>query len=101
MYKRQDITLAKLFDSIIFPRSEAHTIPNLRLSPPAVVVSPSKTRIIRDLTFSSSQYACSINADTDFAQAPPVELGRVLGNIVGRILCLVSSLWAARTHCVE
>ena len=72
-----DIILAKLFDdvrfgrSIIFPRSEAHTIPNLRLSPLAVVVSPSKTRIIHDLTFSSSQYARSVNADTDFAQAPP------------------------------
>ena len=40
------IILAKLFDdvrfgrSIIFPRSKAHTIPNLRLSPLAVVVSP-------------------------------------------------------------
>ena len=89
-----DIILAKLFDdvrfgrSIIFPRSEAHTIPNLRLSPLAVVVSPSKTRIIHDLTFSSSQYARSVNADTDFAQAPPVELGRVLRNIIGRILFL-------------
>ena len=53
-----DIILAKIFDdvrfgrSIIFPRSEAHTIPDLRLSPLAVVVSPSKTRIIHDLTFS-------------------------------------------------
>ena len=53
-----------------------------------MVVSPSKTRIIHDLTFSSSQYACSVNADTDFAQPPPVELGRVLRNIIGRILYL-------------
>ena len=43
-----DIILAKIFDdvrfgrSIIFPRSEEHTIPNLRLSPLAVVVSPFK-----------------------------------------------------------
>ena len=105
MYKRQalaysnhrsvaphsDIILAKLFDdvrfgrSIIFPRSEAHTIPDLRLSPMAVVVPPPKTRIIHDLTFSSSQYACRVDADTDFAQPPPVELGRVLQNSIGRI----------------
>ena len=65
-----------------------HTIPDLRLSPLAVVVSPSKTRIIHDLTFSSSQYACSVNDDTGFAQAPPVELGRVLRNIIGRIMFL-------------
>ena len=71
-----------------FPRSEAHTIPDLRLSPLAVVVSPSKTRIIHDLTLSSSQYACSVNADTDFALPPPVELGRVLRNVIGRILYL-------------
>ena len=44
-----DIILAKIFDdvrfgrSIVFPRSEAHTIPDLRLPPLAVVVSPSKT----------------------------------------------------------
>ena len=60
----------------------------MRLSPLAVVVSPSKTRIIHDLTFLSSQYARSVNADTDFAQAPPVELGSVLRNIIGRILYL-------------
>ena len=41
-----DIILSKIFDdvrfgrSIIFPRSEAHTIPDLRLSPLAVVVAP-------------------------------------------------------------
>ena len=70
-----DIILAKIFDDVrfgrsnIFPRSEAHTIPDLRLSPLVVVVSPSKTRIIHDLT--SSQYARSVNADTDFAQATP------------------------------
>ena len=29
-----------------------------------------------------------MNADTDFAQPPPVELGRVLRNIIGRILYL-------------
>ena len=40
------------------------------------------------LMFSSSQYARSFNADTDFAQAPPVESGRVLRNIIRRILYL-------------
>ena len=74
---QSDVILAKIFDdvrfgrSITFPRSEAHTIPDLRLSPLAVVMSPSKTRMIHDLTFSSSQYARSVNADTDFAQPPP------------------------------
>ena len=88
------IILATIFDnarfgrSIIFPRSEAHTIPDLQLSPLAVVVSLSKIRIIHDLTLSSSQYARSANADTDFAQPPPVELSRVLRNIIGRILYL-------------
>ena len=62
--------------------------PDLRLSPLDVVVSPSKTRIVHDLTFSSSQYACRANADTVFAQPPHVELGRVLRNIIGRILFL-------------
>ena len=43
------IILAKIFDdvrfgrSIIFPRSEAHTIPELRLSRLAAVVSPSNS----------------------------------------------------------
>ena len=89
-----DIILAKIFDdvrfgrSIIFPRSEAHTIPNLRLSPLAVVLSLFKTRIIHDFTFLSSLYACSVKADTDFARAPPVEVGRVLRNIIGHILYL-------------
>ena len=89
-----DSILAKIFDDVrfgrafIFPRSEAHTIPGLRLSPLAVVVSPSKTRIIHDLTFSLSQYAHSVNADTDFEQAPPVVLGRVLRDIIWRILYL-------------
>ena len=49
-----EIIFAKIFDdvrfgrSIIFPCSEAHNIPDLRLSPLAVVMSPSKTRIIHD-----------------------------------------------------
>ena len=70
-----DIILAKIFDnvpfwrSISFPHSEAH--------PLAVAASSSKTRIIHDLTFSSSQYARSVNADTDFAQPPAVKLGHV------------------------
>ena len=53
-----------------------------------MVVSLSKNRIIHDLPVSSTQYARSVDADTDFAQAPRVELGRVLRNIIGRILYL-------------
>ena len=86
--RHSDTVLAKVFDDVrfgrafIFLRSEAHTIPDSRLSPLAVVVSPSKTRIIHDLTFSSSQYARSVNADTDFAQPRPVEFGCVLRNVI-------------------
>ena len=89
-----DTITAKIFDdvrfgrAVIFPRSEAHTIPGLRLSPLAVVVSPSKTRIIHDLTFSSSQDAHSVNADTDIKQAPPVALGHVLRDVIWRFLYL-------------
>ena len=102
-----DIIFAKIFDdvrlgrSIIFPRSEAHTIPDLRLSQLAVVVSPSKTRIIHDLTFSSSQYARSANADTDFAQRPPRRVGSRVAKYYRAHLVSASSLWAARTHSVE
>ena len=87
-----DTILSKIFDNVrfrrafIFPRSEAHSIPDLRLSPSAVVLAPSKTRIIHDLMFSYSRYARSVSADTDFAQPSPVELGRVLRNIIWRIL---------------
>ena len=54
----------------------------------AVVVSPSKTRITHDLTFSISSSARRVNADIDFEKAPPVELGRVLRDINWRILYL-------------
>ena len=56
-----DTILAKIFDDVrfgrafMFPRIDAHTIPDLRLSPLAVVVFPSKTRVIHDLTLSSPQ----------------------------------------------
>ena len=53
-----------------------------------MVVSPSKTRVIHDLTFSVSPRANSVNVDTDFEQAPPVELGKVLRGVIGRILNL-------------
>ena len=52
------------------------------------MVSPSKTRIIHDLTFSASPHIHSVNADTDLEQAPPVALGRVLRDVVWRILYL-------------
>ena len=101
-----DAILAKIFDDVrfgrptIFPRSEAHTIPDLRLSPLAVVVSRSKTRIIHDLTFSSSQYARSVNADTNFAQPPPQSWVGCCEMLLGAS-CIASSFWAARTHTVE
>ena len=102
-----DTILAKIFDdvrfgrSIIFPRSDAHTIPGLRLTPLAVVVSPSKTRIVHDLTFPSSQYARSVNADTDFAQPPPRRVGSRIAKYYRAHLVSASSLWVARTHNAE
>ena len=77
-----------LGDQLFFRAAKRTAYPICGLSPLAVVVPSSKTRIIHDLTFSSSQYARSVNADTDFARPPPVELGRVLRNIIGRILYL-------------
>ena len=53
-----------------------------------MVVSPSKTPVIHNSTFLSSQYARNVNADTGFAQPPPVELGCVLRNIIWCILYL-------------
>ena len=97
-----DIILAKIFDdvrfgrSIIFPRIEAHTIPDLRLSPLAVVVSPSKTRIIHDLTFSSSQSTL-----TRIRAGPPGRVGSRVAKYYRAHLVSASSLWAAPTHSVE
>ena len=83
--KNDDVRFGRAF---IFPRSLAAHNLNLRLSPLAVVVSPSKTRVIHDLTFSVSPRANSVNADTDFERIPPVELGRVLRDVISRILYL-------------
>ena len=52
------------------------------------MLSPSKTRVINDLTFSVSPRANSVNTDTDFEQDPPVELGGVLRDVTWRILYL-------------
>ena len=89
-----DNILAKYFDELrfgrafIFPRSSAAYIPNLRLPPLAVVVSPSKSRVIHDLALSVSPRPNSVNTDTDSAQALPVERGRVLRYAIWRILYL-------------
>lgn len=76
-----DIITEKVFDDVrfgrafVFPRRAASLIPGLRMSPLDVVVSPKKIRIIHDLTFECSPEARSVNADTDSATAPGVELG--------------------------
>ena len=91
---QSDVILAKIFDdvrfgrSITFPRSEAHTIPDLRLSPLAVVVSPSKTRIIHGQHFRRLSMHAASTLTRISHSPPPVELGRVLRNIIGRILYL-------------
>ena len=45
-------------------------------------------RIIHDLTFMASPGASNVNANTDFESAPKLRLGRVLHDIVRRILLL-------------
>ena len=55
-----------------------------------MVVSPSKTRIIHDLTFSFSQHACSVNANTDFAQPPPRRVGSRVAKYYGAHLVSAS-----------
>ena len=78
-----DVRLGRAF---VFPRDAADRIPGLRVSPLGVTVSPSKIRIIHDLTFETS--APGVNADTDFSSAPPCKLGHVLRGIIWRILHL-------------
>ena len=79
--------LAKVLDGVqfgqamFFSRSETRTVPYSGLSPLALVVSPSNTRIIHDLTFSVSARTHSVKDDTDFDQVPPVAFGRVFPDI--------------------
>ena len=73
---------------IVFPRNSAAFIPGLRLSPLGVAVSPTKNRIIHDLTFTVSPGASGVNANTDFESATKLRLGRVRRDIVWRILFL-------------
>ena len=80
-----DIRLSR---ALVFPRELAHRIPGLRLSPLGAVVSPKKTRIIRDLSFDFHGSTTSVNEDTDFSSAPKVKLQHVLRNFVWRILYL-------------
>ena len=69
-----------------FPRETAGRIPGLQVPPLGVTVSPSKTRIIHDLTFSTS--APVVNTDTDFLSAPDCKLGHMLRDIILQVLRL-------------
>lgn len=80
-----DVCLGRAF---IFPRSTAHLLPGLRLASLGVVASATKVRIIHDLTFNYGRALPSVNKDTDFESAPPVNLRHVLRNFIWRILYL-------------
>ena len=94
--KIDDLRFGRTF---MFLRSSATHVPNLRFVPLAVVVSPSKTRVIHELTFAASPRANSVNADADFEQAPTVELGGVLHELF-RVFCTcVGGSVRARVSC--
>jgi len=81
----EDVRYGRTF---IFPRTYAESISGLRVSPLGVVVTPSKSRVINDLSHVHSVHGSSVNADTDVTDTPCVELGHVLCEIVLRILYL-------------
>ena len=88
------VVLDKLYDDVrygrtfIFPRKHASLIRGLRVSPLGVVVTPSKSRVINDLSYQTSDHGSCVNVDTDVENAPCVELGHVLREVVERILYL-------------
>ena len=88
------VILDKIYDDVrygrtfIFPRELASSIHGLRNSPLGVVVNPSKTRVINDLSHQTSDKGRCVNIDKDVAEAPCVELGHVLREVVERILYL-------------
>lgn len=49
-----------------FPRSAAHLLAGVRLAPLGVAASPTKVRVINDLTFDYRRSLPSVNKDTDF-----------------------------------
>ena len=72
----------------MFPPIEAHTIPELRLSPLGVMLSPSKTRITHDLMFSASPHIHKVTPTPISIKPPPVAFGCVLRDVIWRILYL-------------
>ena len=75
----EDLRFGRAF---VFPFRLVNEILGLRLSPLAVVESTSETHIIHDLTFARSPSHHGVSADTDFATAPPYQLGHVLRDVV-------------------
>ena len=80
------LTKLRFRRGFIFRRNEEHNISYFRSSSLAVVLSTLKIRSIGGLTFSASQHAHRVTTDIDFGKAPPVEWGRVLGDIIWRNL---------------
>ena len=81
--RADDVRLGRAF---VFPRETAGRIPSLGVAPLGVTASPSKIRIIHDLTFSTS--APGVDTDTDFSSSPDCTLGHVLRYIIWRVLHL-------------
>ena len=94
VFLHMPVIFDKIYDDVqygrtfIFPRELASLIHGLSISPLGVVVNPSKTRVMNDLSHHTSDKGRCVNIDTDAAEAPCIELGHVLREVVERILYL-------------
>ena len=78
----------RLGRALVFAREATFRVPGLRVSALGAMTSTTKFRVVHGLPFSSGPSTAGVQKDTDFPSATTCELGRVLRNIVWRILHL-------------
>ncbi|CAM9799176.1 unnamed protein product, partial [Sphacelaria rigidula] len=81
----EEIRLGRI---LIAHKAMAHRVHNLRISPLAYITSPSKSRLILDLSFGeggNNEDPSGVNGDTNFAAAPGVRLGEILPRVLERV----------------